>query len=203
MAREIVMKSYYEVSINRFPSKYWHRRIINTAKLMLEKYTISSPLLDLGCGDGVRTRLIFNDEVEVHGVDNDPEMIEFARRRLNKVYLGNIEDPPQEVLNNRYGMVISMESLEHVRNPEKVLQLANELLINDGLLLVIVPLNTLLFRLIWWIWTRTIGKRWRQTHLYNFKSHNQLFTLLEKWFKILEFKKTNLGCILIVICKKC
>lgn len=195
-------KSYYEASINRFPSKYWHRMIINNAKFMIQKYNISSPLLDLGCGDGVRTRLIFDKDFVVHGVDNDPEMIEFARRRLDKVYLGNMEDPPPEILNNKYGTILIMESLEHVRNPEKVLRLANELLTDDGVLLVIVPLNTLLFRLIWWIWTRTMGKKWKHLHIQNFKSPKQLFTLLERWFRVVEYKRTNFGCILIAICKK-
>lgn len=197
-----MLKSYYEISINRFPSKYWHRMIINATKLMIKKYNISSPLLDLGCGDGVRTRLIFGKEFVVHGIDNDPEMIEFAKRRLDKTYLGNMEDPPPEILNNKYGAIIMMESLEHVSNPEKVLQLAYELLMDDGILLVIVPLNTPLFRVIWWAWTRTMGKRWRQTHSYNFNSPQQLFTLLEKWFRVVEYKKTNFGCILITICKK-
>lgn len=195
-------KSYYEISINRFPSKYWHWMIINNVKLMIKKYDISSPLLDLGCGDGVRTRLIFDKDFVVHGVDNDPEMIEFAKRRLDKAYLGDIEDPPPEILNNKYGTVLIMESLEHVRNPEKVLQLVNELLTDDGVLLLIVPLNTFLFRFIWWIWTRTWGKKWKHLHVYNFKSPKQLFTLLERWFRVVEYRKTNFGCILIAICKK-
>ncbi|MEM3588324.1 MAG: class I SAM-dependent methyltransferase [Nitrososphaerota archaeon] len=169
---------------------------------MIQKYNISSPLLDLGCGDGVRTRLIFDKDFVVHGVDNDPEMIEFARRRLDKAYLGNMEDPPPEILNNKYGTILIMESLEHVRNPEKVLRLANELLTDDGVLLVIVPLNTLLFRLIWWIWTRTMGKKWKHLHIHNFKSPKQLFILLERWFRVVEYKRTNFGCILIAICKK-
>lgn len=195
-------KSYYEHSINRFPSKYWHKMIVDNIRSMIKKYNISSPLLDLGCGDGVRTRLIFSEEFEVHGIDNDPEMVEFAKRRLDKVYLGDMENPPPEILNNRYGAVILLESLEHVNNPGRVLQLAYELLTDDGVLLVAVPLNTPLFRVIWGAWTRTLGKRWRHTHSYNFNSPQQLFSLLEKWFKVVEYKKTNFGCILITICKK-
>jgi 2-polyprenyl-3-methyl-5-hydroxy-6-metoxy-1,4-benzoquinol methylase len=169
---------------------------------MINGYKISEPALDLGCGDGVRVRMILGDSVEIHGVDIDPEMVEFAKKRLDKVYLGSIEDPPTEILNRQYGTIVLMESLEHVNNPERVLDIAEKLLTENGLLIVIVPLETLLFRVIWWLWTRSWGRRWKNTHLFKFKSERQLFSILEKRFKVVEHKKTNLGCIIITICSK-
>ncbi|GBC70886.1 Ubiquinone biosynthesis O-methyltransferase [Candidatus Calditenuaceae archaeon HR02] len=196
------MKSYYEISTTRFPSKYWHREIVKAAKSMVKKHEISEPILDLGCGDGVRVRMIFGDSVEIHGVDINPEMVESARERLDKVYLGSIEDPPPEILNRLYGTIVLMETLEHVNNPERVLGVADKLLKEKGLLLVIIPLETTLFRIIWWLWTRSMGRRWRGAHLFKFKSEQQLFSILEKRFKVVEHKKTNLGCIAITICSK-
>ncbi|MEM0381780.1 MAG: methyltransferase domain-containing protein [Nitrososphaerota archaeon] len=196
------MKSYYEISTNRFPSRYWHREIVKTAKSMVKGHEIAEPVLDLGCGDGVRVRMIFGDTVEIHGVDIDPEMVEFAKERLDKVYLGSIEDPPPEILNRRYGTIVLMESLEHINNPEKVLETAYKLLTDNGLLIVIVPLETILFRIIWWLWTHSMGMRWKGAHLFKFNSEQQLFSILEKWYKIVEYRKTNLGCIIITICSK-
>ncbi len=195
-------KSYYELSTTRFPSKYWHMKIINTARIMLIRQRVAGPILDLGCGDGVRVRLIFGEHIEIHGVDNDPEMVEFAKKRLNKVYLSSVENIPQEILDNKYNTIVLMESLEHIPNVETVLKIANKLLADNGLLIVIIPLETVLFRIIWWLWTMTMGKRWRKTHLTRFKSAQQLFSMLENWFKILDYKKINLGCILITICGK-
>ncbi|MEM0481646.1 MAG: class I SAM-dependent methyltransferase [Nitrososphaerota archaeon] len=194
------MKSYYEISTTSFPSKYWYREIVRAAKSMIKGYEIDEPILDLGCGDGVRVRMIFGDSVEIHGVDVDPEMVEFAKKRLNTVYLGSIEDPPPEILSRRYGTIVLMESLEHVNNPEIVLEIADKLLKGNGLLIVIVPLETMLFRIIWWLWTHSMRRRWKGTHLFKFKSEQQLFSILEKRFKVVEHKRTNLGCILIAIC---
>ncbi len=169
---------------------------------MINGYKIAEPVLDLGCGDGVRARMILGDSVEIIGVDIDPEMVKFAKKRLDKVYLGSIEDPPTEILNRRYGTIVLMESLEHVNNPERVLDITEKLLTEDGLLIVIVPLETLLFRVIWWLWTHSRGKRWKDAHLFKFKSERQLFSILEKRFKVVQYKKTNLGCIIVTICSR-
>ncbi|MEM0445054.1 MAG: hypothetical protein QXY54_03700 [Nitrososphaerota archaeon] len=47
-----------------------------------------------------------------------------------------------------------------------------------------------------------MGSRWKAAHLSKFKSAQQLFSLLEKRFKIVEYGKTNLRCIIITICSK-
>lgn len=195
-------KSYYELSVTRFPSKYRHKNIIVEMKLILRKYNVGNPVLDLGCGDGVRTRLILGDSIEVYGVDKDPQMLEFAKKRLNEVYLGDIEDLPEDIGKRKFNTILLMESLEHVSNPAKVLSKARELLAANGLLVIVIPLETPLFRLIWWIWTRTMGKRWKDAHIYRFKSPENLFSLLENQFRVVEFRRTNLGCILIVVCRK-
>ncbi|MCS7145698.1 MAG: methyltransferase domain-containing protein [Nitrososphaerota archaeon] len=195
-------RSYYELSLNRFPSKYWHRNIIETARRMVEGSGVRGPVLDLGCGDGVRTRMIVGDALEVHGVDIDPEMVIFAKKRLNKVYLASIDGDLSEILDSKYGTVLLFESLEHVRDPERVLQNAAKLLEDRGLLVVIVPLETTLFKIIWWLWTKTLGRRWREAHLYKFKSVKQLLSMLERDFKVLEYRLTNLGCIIVAICQR-
>ncbi|MCS7133553.1 MAG: class I SAM-dependent methyltransferase [Candidatus Caldarchaeum sp.] len=195
-------RSYYEISVNRFPSKYWHRNIINTMKRILEKYSVSGPVLDLGCGDGLRTRMILGDDLEVDGVDIDPEMLDFAKTRLNNVFHASIDNNLGELIKRKYRVVLLLESLEHVRDPEPVLRNAAEFMENDGLLVVVVPVETPLFRIIWWIWTKTLGKKWKETHLYKFKSAKQLLSLLEKNFEILEHGTTNFNSITIVVCKK-
>ncbi|MCS7118359.1 MAG: class I SAM-dependent methyltransferase [Thaumarchaeota archaeon] len=196
-------KSYYEISTTRFPSEYWHSNIIKVTRSVLKEHNVREPVLDLGCGDGVRSRLILGDHLEIHGVDIDTKMLEFAKKRLNKVYHHNIEENLDEILDNRrFNTILLIESLEHVQNPEKVLQNVARLLNDEGLLLVVVPLETPLFRIIWWIWTRTYGAIWREAHLYKFNSADQLLSMLKKYFMIVEHRTTNFGCILVVLCKK-
>jgi len=189
--------SYYEVSIRRFSSRYWHRNIISGLRRILRDLHVKNPVLDLGCGDGVRAREALGSDVTIHGVDIDAEMVRHARRRLERVWLGDIQAPPDEVYRQRYGTILLMESLEHVDQPERVIRAAYRLLAPYGLLIVVVPIDNLLFRVIWWLWTRTLGRRWRGAHKHSFRSYEQLSRLLEPWFEEISHTTANLGCVCI------
>jgi SAM-dependent methyltransferase len=101
-------------------------------------------ILDIGCGDG-----LFFDELahlgEVEGVEPDVRLLDPAgpwRHAIHAVPFDERFNPP-----HRYDLILLLDVLEHLREPEIALTHAIRLLAPRGTVLVTVPAHQ-------WIWTR-------------------------------------------------
>lgn len=99
---------------------------------------LPAPILDLGCGDGIFAKILFNGEVDT-GVDLDPVEINKARqtgryRELICCSAAAINKPDKS-----YRSIISNSVLEHIAGIDAVLREARRLLMDDGRFLVTVP----------------------------------------------------------------
>ncbi len=104
-------------------------------------------VLDAGCSQGIAALLLGREGLEVVGVDVEPEAIAEAEQALAaepeavrsrvRFLVGNLLDPPADL--GRFDSILAGELLEHLVQPERLVQRCWELLRDDGLLVVTVP----------------------------------------------------------------
>lgn len=111
-------------------------------KRLREYVSRASNILDLGCGDGVNTEMIWHPRGNFWGVDISEKAVSLAKERLkgkNNTHfmVGNIEEVnfPGETFDLAY----IAYTLEHLDYPEKVIKEMIRVTQKDGYLLFISP----------------------------------------------------------------
>lgn len=99
----------------------------------------SKNILDLGCGDGTRLHYIFKIGKHCVGVDISKYAISIAKKRYSECdfKVANLEKIPFN--DNSFDFVYSAFVLEHLQNPEKVINEAIRVLDVHGTLLLMSP----------------------------------------------------------------
>ncbi|HEX2847709.1 MAG TPA: methyltransferase domain-containing protein [Chitinophagaceae bacterium] len=106
-----------------------------------EKLPSGAEILDVGCGNGIISRSLGKEGFNVKGVDVSEKAIEKAKA-LNTYSNVRFEVMSAEQLiadGQRYHAVICSEVLEHLNEPGKLLTSLQQLLHDDGILIVTVP----------------------------------------------------------------
>lgn len=76
-------------------------------------------ILDVGCGGGIVCEPMARMGASVTGADADPVAIDVAREHAKQNNLKiTYENKPAEDLNKKYDVVLALEIIEHVENPE-------------------------------------------------------------------------------------
>jgi 2-polyprenyl-3-methyl-5-hydroxy-6-metoxy-1,4-benzoquinol methylase len=112
--------------------------IIQTLK---EKLPAGAEVLDVGCGNGVISRNLGAAGFKVKGVDVSEKTIEKARQ-LNTFpnVVFEVKSAEQiQAVGQLYHAIICSEVLEHLNQPDQLLHTLNNLLTDDGVLIVTVP----------------------------------------------------------------
>jgi 2-polyprenyl-3-methyl-5-hydroxy-6-metoxy-1,4-benzoquinol methylase len=94
-------------------------------------------LLDVGCGNGAFLKLAQKAGWLVHGIDFDPIAVAKARAQGLGVYLGSIDQLAEQEQN--YDWITCSHVLEHVHEPQKLLQSMYRLLRPGGVLWLQTP----------------------------------------------------------------
>lgn len=139
-----------------------------------------SKVLDVGCSTGVLGDQIKrkNNNVEVVGIEFDEKMAKIAKKNLDKVIIGDIENinladsfPP-----NYFDCIIFADILEHLKNPWEILKSSAKFLNDRGVVIASIPnvrhystITNLLFKGYWPYRERGIHDR---THLRFFTLRN-------------------------------
>lgn len=89
------------------------------------KTRINGSTLDAACGCGYGTEILASSGHDVLGIDCDPKAIVWAKSYFpNQHFIcGHIEDRPWE---ERFSSVVSLETLEHLKNPAIALKAFRE-----------------------------------------------------------------------------
>ena len=199
-----VPPDYYETGLeSNFWQRIWHtRRIKEVLKIIpanKEKY------LDLGCHGGFLTKKAADkcQAREVWGLDVSLESVKYAQKKYPNFHfkVADIADLPFEA--DYFDLITVLEVLEHIPKPEKALQEIKRCLKKGGAVVILVPTESALFRVIWYFWTHLgRGKVWRETHINQIKS-SEIEKILEKMgFEIIKSAKTHLGMLKAVRARK-
>lgn len=97
-------------------------------------------VLDVGCASGYLGKLIKDNHNAVDGVEISQAAADEARKKIDKVYVLDIEKEwPQEIYNNQYDLLVCTEVLEHVFDPSNVLKYAAKALAPGGHIIISTP----------------------------------------------------------------
>ncbi|MDP2829693.1 MAG: class I SAM-dependent methyltransferase [Sulfuricellaceae bacterium] len=100
------------------------------------------PVLDIGCGNGAISRALLEDGYDVYGIDASESGIEIANRNAPGrffVHDVTVQRLPDALADKRFVTVISTEVISHLYAPRRLLDLAREVLADDGELIVSMP----------------------------------------------------------------
>jgi len=94
-------------------------------------------LLDVGCGNGERIKLMRKLGWKVEGVDLDVIAVEKGRKDGLKIALGRLKD--QNYIRNYFDAIIMSHVIEHVHDPVELLLECYRILKSKGILSIITP----------------------------------------------------------------
>ena len=189
-----VPPDYYEsgVKINFF-QKYWHSRKWHH----LKEFLISvggNRLLDIGCADGTTTKQIKKilPLTTITGIDLYKKAIDHAKRKAGKIRFihGDVHKLPFD--DNSFEIVTAIETIEHLDNPNRALTEIYRVLKPNGYLIIGQDTDSLLFRVVWFVWTKWKGSVWVKSHISCMKPNDLMKLLRRTGFKIKKYKFVNL-----------
>jgi 2-polyprenyl-3-methyl-5-hydroxy-6-metoxy-1,4-benzoquinol methylase len=90
-------------------------------RYLFAKQHVTGRVLDAACGCGYGSKILLENALEAVGVDDSIEAIEWAREffRGPQFINGKIEEAPWT---GKFETIVSLETLEHLQNPEEALK---------------------------------------------------------------------------------
>lgn len=194
--RDVPPDWYFRSIRENFLQRYWHKRRFEEIGSMIE--TVSGSVLDIGSADGVFTKVILNKSKakKIIGIDVLESSVDWAKKhwvknKKMKFMVADAHELPFDV--NTFDAAFSLEVLEHVFDPVKVLNEVKRVLKTGGYAIFLVPSDSTMFKIVWFLWGLWRGKIWKDTHIHTYKN-NYLLTINEKaGLDIVEDKKFMLG----------
>ena len=142
---------------------------------LINNLTAPGNLLEIGCGAGYFLRAASEKGWRVSGVELSPELSSRASENNPEavIYTGDFLSI-KEIAETQYRFICALDVLEHVTNPEAMINRCAQLLEKDGILLIQTP-NALSLR------ARITKKNWNMLnpdyhfHLYSGKALTETF----------------------------
>ncbi len=122
------------VLVHRF-GEYYNSERLDLISLIPENISF---LLDAGCARGSYGKSLkkFRPEIEVTGVEVNPEMAAEAGRYYDRIFNGRIEDFQTD---RKFDLINCGDMIEHLHDPWAALRRFSELLHPDGFLILSLP----------------------------------------------------------------
>lgn len=155
---------------------------------------ICKNLLDVGCGDGVLKSFIKNKVDNIYGLDNDKLSVDKCKLLYKKVTLINLNSQNIPYKNNYFDCVTCLDVIEHIIDPEMLLNKIYKILKPNGILIISTPNIRFTDHILKLICNGTFPKTSLDASIYDgghihFFTYKDLITLLkETGFKILSIE---------------
>lgn len=199
-----VPPDYYEQGTKNNILKWlWHKQKVESFKKLVRNEHFKN-ILDVGCASGFMTNKVSHifPNSEVSGVDVYQPAINYGKKQYPhiKFLLGDAHKLPFR--GNSFDLIICYETVEHVENPQQILQEIKRVMRKGGFAIVSMDSGNLLFRLGWWFWEKTAGVAWQDAHIHPYH-HQELEQIIkEVGFKIIKKHFSHLGLEVSFVLKK-
>lgn len=197
-----VPPDWYETSVKtNILQRLWHKE----REKHIRKYAsvVNGSVLDIGCADGYFSNIIAQETQAKHlvGVDVLPTSVAYAKKRYrnNRAMSFSIADAHKLPFKaHSFSGVFSIESLEHVLDPVKALAEMKRVTSPNGYAMVLIPTENLLFTIIWFFWTKSKGRVWKDSHVHTFEPSSLPDMLKKAGFRNIESHYFLFGMLLLV-----
>jgi ubiquinone/menaquinone biosynthesis C-methylase UbiE len=106
------------------------------------KYATDKVVLDIACGSGYGSKILSQKAKNVMGVDVSKKSVDYANKNFNskntKFFWGNATDLGF-IKEHSIDLVVSFETIEHLKNYERFLQEIKRVLKKEGILIISTP----------------------------------------------------------------
>jgi O-antigen biosynthesis protein len=100
----------------------------------------NSFVLDVGCSSGgLGKKLIEEKKCRVYGVDFSPKSIKNASKILHKAKLFDLDSVKVPFSKEKFDVIVFADVLEHIKNPECILERFSKILKKDGVIIASIP----------------------------------------------------------------
>jgi SAM-dependent methyltransferase len=156
--------------------------------LILSQQEYKKPILDVGCGDGIFARILFDEKIDT-GIDPLGYELESAKKyemydELIETFGNDIPKP-----DNYFNTVFSNSVLEHIEDLDSVLKEVHRVMAPGGLFYVTIPTDkfdkySLVSKVIYGLGLKSFGKKYND-FFNNFWKHYHYYDR-EGWIKTFE-----------------
>lgn len=197
---------YYQSLKVDFFQRLWHKSRFKQVSALIEP---AEKVLDIGCADGIFSKVILDKTKakKLIGIDVVKTSVDWAKRHWERNKKMNFRVGDAHKLDfkaNTFDAVFIMEVLEHVVNPEKVLQQVKKVMKRGAYGIFLVPSDNNLFKIVWWLWLHFYprGWVWRDTHIQTYRGNFLPKVCMQAGFKIEKAYTFNFGMLSIVKVRK-
>lgn len=131
---QLYLKDDEELQINRDDIPIQH--IIRSINRYKKAFSLAGGKrglwLDIGCGSGYGTKIASKHCDAIIGIDVDFKAITYARKHYASHKISFSFTPPSV----KVDVILSLETIEHVNNPDQFIKTAQNLLKSDGVLVI-------------------------------------------------------------------
>jgi SAM-dependent methyltransferase len=107
------------------------------------KYCVNKKVLDVACGSGYGISLLSSVGKSVKGIDIDQKTIDWAK--INNFFYSPVKfevlNVEKEKISDKFDDVVSFETIEHLKNPNFLLDNIKKSLNDYGCLIFSIPIN--------------------------------------------------------------
>ncbi len=204
-----VPPDWYFSSMKRNPfQRFWHERRFAEVARFIEP-VIGGKILDIGSADGMFTKVILDKSKakEIIGIDVLTTSVAWSKKHWKKYKelkfrIGDAHKLDFEA--QTFDAVFALEVMEHVFKPQIVLAEIKRVLKKNGYVIILVPSDNFLFKIIWWFVTNFWWARiWQDCHVQSFSAKKSLAKEMKRaGFKIEVDDKFLLGMLNLVKARK-
>ncbi|MCS7132777.1 MAG: methyltransferase domain-containing protein [Nitrososphaeria archaeon] len=188
--------------------RIWHRRRFQLIKSLLKEDAAKNEVmtLDIGCNGGTFTNIIKQsvDDGLMIGIDIGEQGVMYAAKKYPDIMFLIADACHLPFRENSFDLITCLEVLEHLTDPLKCLMEINRCLKPKREAIILVPrLDSLLFKIVWYVWINTGGRDWKEAHTTVIRNKKNLKLLVERaGLKIIREKSSHLGMLMAFKVKK-
>lgn len=197
---EQVPVDYYQKGIEaNLLQRIWHT---NKLKMILEIIPNSpKKILDVGCASGWFLSQLSRKFplAKCSGIDIYEDGISYGKKIYPHLELKVADVHSLPYKSDTFDLAVCTEVIEHVSEPLKVLQEIKRVLKKGGHACIEVDSGSILFSMVWYLWTKFNGKVWINSHVHSFNVKKLERLLLQAGLKIVRKKKFNAGMAMVFL----
>lgn len=152
---ELITEYYTLTNSEYFDRVPLHTRLNEDLKVLDNIYDLKSEgkVLEVGCGNGFLLNLFKEKGYDCTGIEPSPKAAKFAKDNLDLNVLNQLLDK-NTFTDNQFDIILLMDVIEHLYNPNELIQICNKILKKDGILVILTgdisAINVKIWREKWY-----------------------------------------------------